>query len=303
MKKMNVRKISKGIVTMALVGAMATGTVTGVKMTAESPYADELGQFDPVFYAQAYPDVAAVLGTDATTLYNHYQSFGQKEGRVPYAGAVAGEVVDGIVGMDVATQVTVQAPAADNIGNGPFYLMTGEQVDKATFLQKKQELQQKFDTSGYVHVGWTEDQVQAKLYSLKEMYPEGTTVGICQTGASKIRNALYGDDWDFVVGFNGDDDYVYVDGHVSCMAKALHDVPLKNFLRVGDMLYTRGSGLGHVLFVLSKDDSGITVVESNWSNDQKMHWGRRITWGELENGGSTEYEKSNQWNSVWRFNY
>ncbi|MDE7432341.1 MAG: hypothetical protein K2N34_10580 [Lachnospiraceae bacterium] len=299
MPKMNGRKIGKRIMTMALVGAMAVGTATGVKMAVESPYANELGQFDPVFYAQMYPDVVAVLGADAEVLYNHYQNFGQKEGRIPYAGATAGEVVNGIAGMDVATQVAVPTPVADNIGNGPFYLMTGEQVDKAAFLQKKQELQQKFDASGYVRVGWTEEQVQAKLYSLKEMYPEGMVVGICQTGASKIRNALYGNDFDFVVGFNGDDDYVYVDGHVSCMAKASHDVPLKSFLRVGDMLYTvGGQKLGHVQFVLSRDDNGITIVESNWNHEGKMHWGRRISWEELENR-----ENPNAWNSVWRFNY
>lgn len=54
-------------------------------------------KFDPVFYAAAYADVAAVFGTDAEALYNHYITFGQAEGRIPYAGAAAGETVDGIV--------------------------------------------------------------------------------------------------------------------------------------------------------------------------------------------------------------
>lgn len=49
------------------------------------------GEFDPVFYAAAYADVVALLGTDAEALYNHYQNFGQKEGRFPYAGAAAGK--------------------------------------------------------------------------------------------------------------------------------------------------------------------------------------------------------------------
>lgn len=39
--------------------------------------------FDPVFYAETYEDVAAALGTDADALYNHYINFGQKEGRFP----------------------------------------------------------------------------------------------------------------------------------------------------------------------------------------------------------------------------
>lgn len=40
--------------------------------------------FDPIFYAQAYPDVVAVLGTDVNVLYAHYVNFGKAEGRQPY---------------------------------------------------------------------------------------------------------------------------------------------------------------------------------------------------------------------------
>ena len=43
--------------------------------------------FDPEFYAAAYPDVAAVFGTDANLLYMHYTLCGQAEGRLPYAPA------------------------------------------------------------------------------------------------------------------------------------------------------------------------------------------------------------------------
>ena len=41
--------------------------------------------FDPAFYAAAYPDVAAVFGTDPNMLYMHYVLAGQAEGRLPYA--------------------------------------------------------------------------------------------------------------------------------------------------------------------------------------------------------------------------
>ena len=50
--------------------------------TANGQYA-----FDPVFYAQTYPDVAAALGTDAGALYNHYITYGRNEGRLPNANA------------------------------------------------------------------------------------------------------------------------------------------------------------------------------------------------------------------------
>ena len=41
--------------------------------------------FDAEFYAAAYPDVAAVFGTDANMLYMHYTLCGAAEGRLPYA--------------------------------------------------------------------------------------------------------------------------------------------------------------------------------------------------------------------------
>ena len=40
--------------------------------------------FDAAYYAQRYPDVAAVYGSDANLLYLHYTTFGKNEGRTPY---------------------------------------------------------------------------------------------------------------------------------------------------------------------------------------------------------------------------
>lgn len=54
------------------------------------------GQFDPNYYAAAYPDVVAVFGTDSQALLKHYQDYGMKEGRLPYAGAEPGTFVEGI---------------------------------------------------------------------------------------------------------------------------------------------------------------------------------------------------------------
>ena len=45
--------------------------------------------FDAEYYAAKNPDVVAVMGTDANTLYAHYSLFGRNEGRLPYDGAVA----------------------------------------------------------------------------------------------------------------------------------------------------------------------------------------------------------------------
>lgn len=42
-------------------------------------------QFDAAKYAEAYPDVAAAMGTDPSTLYQHYITCGIAEGRTGYA--------------------------------------------------------------------------------------------------------------------------------------------------------------------------------------------------------------------------
>ena len=56
---------------------------------APVPMADG-GLFDAQFYAQSYPDVVAVVGTDANWLYLHYVLAGKAEGRLPYAPGSAG---------------------------------------------------------------------------------------------------------------------------------------------------------------------------------------------------------------------
>ena len=50
---------------------------------------DTQAQFDAVFYAKQYPDVAAVYGADPIALYNHYINNGYYEGRLGHAGALA----------------------------------------------------------------------------------------------------------------------------------------------------------------------------------------------------------------------
>ena len=288
---------AKKLIVAAMAAAMALGAVEGAGMVTSPARADQedAGSFDPVYYAALYPDVAAVVGTSPEALYSHYVMFGQAEGRIPYEGAVGGEAVDGTGDLSQNT-VTETAPPTD-IGNGPFYLLDGREVDRATFLLKKQELQQQFDSAGYVHVGWIEQQVQERLISVREKYPDGTNAGNCSSGAAKIQKELYGDPYVFCVGSNGDGEWIHVDGFVPQIVTGTHNAPLKEFVRVGDEVCTQGGGLGHVFFVTARDDSGITVVESNIGNDKAMHWGRRISWEALENGGD------DQWTVIHRFMY
>lgn len=81
--------------------------------------------FDSEFYAQNNPDVVAVFGNDATSLYNHYVLCGKAEGRAAYAGdteavtILTANIANGtaIVSADAATaQATAVAAAQAAVG-------------------------------------------------------------------------------------------------------------------------------------------------------------------------------------------
>ena len=76
-------KIKKILLSIAAC-LIAVLSYSQVALAAPQQMAD--GQlFDAEFYAAAYPDVAAVFGTDPNMLYLHYVLCGQTEGRLPYA--------------------------------------------------------------------------------------------------------------------------------------------------------------------------------------------------------------------------
>lgn len=107
MKNIEKKKIGKKAAATAIAAAM-TAMVMG------SPIQARAAEFDPAYYAAVYADVAAAFGTDAQALYNHYIAYGQKEGRVPYAGAAAGETVDGIAGTPAASETPAASDGAIN---------------------------------------------------------------------------------------------------------------------------------------------------------------------------------------------
>lgn len=72
-------------------------------------------KFDPAFYAATYADVVQVLGTDSQTMYDHYLTYGQKEGRKAYPGAKGGEAVDGIADTKAAVSTELAQPTANGL--------------------------------------------------------------------------------------------------------------------------------------------------------------------------------------------
>lgn len=61
--------------------------ITVPVMTIRTFSVHAASDFDPVYYAASYPDVAAKVGTESETLWNHYLAYGMAEGRCPYAGS------------------------------------------------------------------------------------------------------------------------------------------------------------------------------------------------------------------------
>ncbi len=96
-------KFKKRIVTAICMMLLVTA-IPAVPVSAAS-------KFDAEYYAANNPDVVAELGTSYKALYNHYITFGMKEGRIPYEGAQPGEPVKGIQNVPV---VIAAAPTGTN---------------------------------------------------------------------------------------------------------------------------------------------------------------------------------------------
>ena len=71
-------------------------------------------EFDPAYYAAAYPDVAAALGIDSQALLTHYLTYGMAESRVPFQGAAPGSPVDGMGAGAVITPAAAGIPVPIN---------------------------------------------------------------------------------------------------------------------------------------------------------------------------------------------
>ncbi len=69
------------------------------------PVKAEASGFDPVYYAERYPDVAAAVGTSQKALINHYVNFGVYEGRFQNAQEEAeGKPLNTYIDIDLEKQ-------------------------------------------------------------------------------------------------------------------------------------------------------------------------------------------------------
>lgn len=110
-------------------GLVAAAVFSGV-VALEPIEANAAEKFDPAFYAANYADVVDALGMEREALYNHYVTYGQKEGRKAYPGASGGEIVEGIAD----TAVSAGTGAVQAASNG---LVPLEQLPHLKSLKKK----------------------------------------------------------------------------------------------------------------------------------------------------------------------
>lgn len=98
---------SKKIVSMIGAVVAASMALSSLPVCAAVTTMPDGSQFDASYYAATYPDVVAAFGTDANALYQHYKTFGIKEGRLPYAAGTA------IVATTAQTTRTTNLSAAE----------------------------------------------------------------------------------------------------------------------------------------------------------------------------------------------
>ena len=70
---MNLKKLTRIILLLAVLLVLSIVPVNAVVFNAA---------FDSDFYVNCYPDLKAAFGNDANAAYNHYLTYGIKEGRI-----------------------------------------------------------------------------------------------------------------------------------------------------------------------------------------------------------------------------
>lgn len=70
---------------LSLIMNFVTLTSFSICVSAAPRIMNDGTMFDAEFYADRYPDVATIYGSDEARLYEHYVQFGNAEGRLPFA--------------------------------------------------------------------------------------------------------------------------------------------------------------------------------------------------------------------------
>ena len=249
--------------------------------------------FDAEYYAQTYPDVAAAVGSDETALYNHYVQFGKAEGRKPYASAattespvassgnaaVGNSVTEKIMGLKAThpdgsawsdgSSFTTQStyPNMSSTGTacqGFTYLVQDAVFGKATYKR---------------HTTGISKYIRNKVGA-------GNSYMVVQGNSTFVptRNSYSSNDpeWAQVMAANNDQMWIAVNADRTRIYDGTDAKINATFekiwasLQPGDMI----CDANHAAIVLTKNDTGVTVVEGNVVINGApgvVKWGRHIS--------------------------
>lgn len=99
---------------------MILGFAMVIALTAAFPTTSYASGFDPVYYAEKYPDVAAEVGTSQKALIKHYLTFGIGEGRFQNAAEEeAGTPLNTYIDVDIENQTVRYILDGNEVFNEP----------------------------------------------------------------------------------------------------------------------------------------------------------------------------------------
>ena len=255
--------ISRLVVSLMLTLIISSGI--SLKTYAAPKQMPDGNLFDAQFYAETYPDIAAVLGTDETVLYNHYVLCGSLEGRIPYQLSKQEirnkEIYNKIMALkeiypqgmkwDESNTYEVKAYAHAKPSN---WILTNT---GKPYVEANRE-------NGYT--GWVVTACQAFAYTVQDtVFGTGIKIKDRHTGLQDwaMQNAggsIYSGDEGWVpTGYYGQD------AGVNARFEEYWDK-----IRPGDAI---ADGM-HIVVVLTKSDDRVTVVEGNYNGT--VNWGRVI---------------------------
>ncbi|MCR5502300.1 MAG: hypothetical protein K6F53_04785 [Lachnospiraceae bacterium] len=126
------KKVLTTLLSLGLIVMIAAGLGPNAYAKPNDAYLDS---FDAEFYAAAYPDVVAALGSTEQALYGHYVKFGKAEGRFPNAQAAiaaAAKTTQGNAKTPAATPTPAPAKAASP--NAAFFAPEDVNYLRAAYL-------------------------------------------------------------------------------------------------------------------------------------------------------------------------
>ena len=107
---MKIRQKARCVITLLLILTLAVSIAPATACAAPKTMPGGI-TFDAAFYGAMYPDVVKVFGTDENALFQHYVTYGIKEGRLPVATGAQAAAPAPVVNP-VSTAAPVSAPKA-----------------------------------------------------------------------------------------------------------------------------------------------------------------------------------------------